>query len=230
MKLVPADAERDKVGQGWVTAKYCRHEMRLIRVGEDMHVLSGVPLVRALVPVPLPSVRMEENIEGHHEGGQAHEGHNEARRPMFDIPAKGEDMSDCGDATMVDCGELGYVSNPKEGVVYRFPKSNKNSDYVAFVRGKAHSHSPNSTTGKCQGCLQCQYCRYKHKPATTKEGIDKQIKNTHCFNCKTKTLKHIPCSYNSIRTKLTDGTHTLQGEGEHSDHPTPPNIRPPPLS
>jgi hypothetical protein len=149
MKLVPADADRDKVGKGWVNAKYCRHEMRLIRVGQDMHVLSAVALVCAQDPVPLPSDPVEEKSEGHSEGEQAHKGRTEARRPTFEIPAKGEDMSDCGDATTVDCGELGYVSNPKKGVLYRFPKSNRNSDDVAFVRGKAHSHSPTSTNGKC---------------------------------------------------------------------------------
>ena len=86
MKLVPADADRDKVGKGWVNAKYCRHEMRLIRVGQDMHVLSAVALVCAQDPVPLP---VEEKSEGHSEGEQAHKGRTEARRPTFEIPAKG---------------------------------------------------------------------------------------------------------------------------------------------
>ena len=136
-----------------------------------------------------------------------------------DIPGQSE--------TMVDCGSSGYVSRPQPGLTYLFPPANKNYDFVAYVRGKALSHTKTTTTAQCQGILACPSCRFRHRPATTQDGIEKQIKTLECFYCKSKTLCHVPCTHQSVRCQHSDGSHTLQGIGAHSDHEQPPNIRPP---
>ena len=137
------------------------------------------------------------------------------RRPNWDIPPAGRDVSEeklVDGQTMVDCGADGFVSRPKKGVVYNFPRSNKNFNCVAFAHGKATSHTKNETVGQCQGIITCQHCRFKIRPKTTPAGIQKQLKTLDCFNCKTKSLSHTPCGHMSYRSKHPGRSYTLEGK------------------
>ena len=230
-KLVLATAE-DGVQKGWLEAKYKRAELRWIRVDQDMRVVSMVPLVHGVAPVPdkAPLIADCNNDDrgDRQQQSKFSEFTGEIKGQVV-IPPSGDDMSDHGNnSEVVDCGDYGYVSMPVPGVVYKFPVGNCNFDFVGNVRLKATTHTKNKRKNQCGGCTKCRNCVYKLKPATTPEQIRKQLKEKTCQNCHGKmTLEHIDCQQFTIRTTLQDGSHTLESVGTHSEHPSPPNLRPP---